>query len=371
VSEGGILRFVRDVVLEERGAAIEGAPSAPVSLFLNESHSEIPRALKDRIRDRLDTLDWHRYPDQDPARWQALLASHTGWRADGILIGNGINELLGVLVRTVLGPGERVILPVPTFSFYGLQLRLSGAEIIEVPARADMAFDVDRLVEEAQNARLVLLGSPSNPGGTRLPKEGLARLLETGALVIVDEAYVDYTEQDFVPYLGETSPLILLRSFSKAWSAASMRCGYVLAPPALRDQMAKLVLPYNISAWTLAAMEVLIEDPSWIVERIRHVQDERARLNRAITDLGAAITSTETNFVLMQAPDGDAGRLQVALESKGVLVKNLAPAVPGHLRVTIGTRQENDQFLSALSQVFDRTRANGRSGKKPPVNGSR
>lgn len=366
----GVLRFVKDVVRDEQEAATAGPLDAPVSLFLNESHSDLPQILKERIRNRLEALDWHRYPDSDPARWQAVVAGHTGWRSDGILIGNGINELLGVLIRTVISPGDRVVLPVPTFSFYGLQLRLAGADIVEVPAREDLGFDINRILEEATNARVVILGSPNNPGGVRFPEEDLDRLLQAGALVVVDEAYVDYTDQDFVPYLSDNSPLVLMRSFSKAWSAASMRCGYILTAPALRNQMAKLVLPYNISAWTLAAMEILVEDPSWISERLHYVRDERNRMNRAIDNAGLRTIPTETNFILLWAPDGDGARLQMALRSAGVLVKNLEPGVPGCLRVTIGTQEENDRFLEALSDATGHDGAGGGASRPAPVNGS-
>jgi histidinol-phosphate aminotransferase len=319
-----------------------------VKLNQNEAPEDWPEALKQSALKAFGAIPFQRYPRFDPGPWQALLARHTGWRGDGVLIGNGSNELLTLLFRAVVRPGDRVVLPVPCFSLYPLHLDVAGARLDRITAGPDYALDVDGILRAARGARLVVLASPNNPTGAVLPKDALPALLETGALIAVDEAYAEFAGQDFAPFLGEDVPLVLFRTFSKARAAAALRFGFMLGPPAICAELFKVTLPYDVSAVTLAAVEMLLDQPELLQVRIEHVRRERQRLASVLAGLGVPPVPSGANFLLFPTAPLEPGALFRRLLERGVLVRDASSACPGHLRVSVGTPEDNDAFLTAL-----------------------
>lgn len=347
-----VLRFIRPEVRRQRAYTLAAPIDAPVKLNQNEAPEDLPSELKERIQARFSKLSWQRYPAFDPTPWRDELARHAGWKADGVLIGNGSNELLTLLFRSVVRPGDRVVLPVPCFSLYPLHLDVAGAELIRVPLDPQFRFDVDRLVEASQGARLIILGSPNNPTGTALPAEAVPALLETGALLAVDEAYAEFSGQDFAPMLDDSKALVLFRTFSKAWAGASLRCGYLLGPAPFCAELGKVALPYNVSALTLAAISCLLDEPHRLKARVDCVLGEMSRVRASVEKLGMTTVPSAANFFLFATAPHAPTDLFEKLLAQGVLVRDVSSSVPGHLRVSMGTRAENDRFLKTLSRVF-------------------
>ena len=242
--------FVRSTV---RPLAAYGPPRDPaaVPLHLNESPSDVPPELKRELSAQLQAMDWSKYPITDGQRLAADIARAYGVDPAGVLVGNGSNELLQLLLFACIEPGDSVVVAAPSFALYALQARALGARVVSVPLRdgpGEFRFSVEELVRAAEGAKLVLLGSPNNPTGTTLSFEdatSLARQLP--CLLGIDEAYRDFCAQDFAPLLSRHPRLVLFRTFSKAFAAASLRAGCMLGAPALCAELRKVQLPYNLS----------------------------------------------------------------------------------------------------------------------------
>ncbi len=340
--------FVLDAVRRQKAYTLEAPPAAPVKLNQNEAAFEIGTDLKRALFARLAEIDLRRYPPFDPAPLMQQLADTDGWRADGVLVGNGSNELLTLLFRSVVGAGETVVRPDPCFSLYPLHLDVAGA--VQVPLRLslqdDFAYDVDALVRAARSAKVVLIGSPNNPTGSVLPPRAVQRLLdETNALVVVDEAYREFCGQDLAPLLAPDRPLVLLRTFSKAMGLASMRFGYLLGPPALCRELHKVALPYGVSALTQEAARFLLEHKPDLDALVARMRAERPQLAAMLRGKGRRTVEGGANFVLMSSPDPK-GEMRRLLDA-GMLVRDLSSAVPGFLRISVGTPDEH-RMLEAL-----------------------
>jgi histidinol dehydrogenase len=341
-------------VRSQKAYTLEAPSDVPVKLNQNEAEDDLPTAVKDKVLSRYRDIGFHRYAPFAPDALVQKIAARDGWRADGTLLGAGSNELLVALFRTVAGPGERVLMPTPCFSIYPLHLALCGADVERLPLSSDddYAFDVDALVRRARAAKVVLVGSPNNPTGSVLPKGAVQRLLdETNALVIVDEAYREFSpEPDAAPLLSTTSRLALLRTFSKARGMGGMRLGVLMADPGLVTEVRKVLLPYTVSTFTAAAAEIVLDEPGLIEGRAQRAIAERARVAAVLRARGRRVIEGGANFVLM-ASSRPVDEFR-ALLGHGVLVRDTSLATPGFLRVSIGSAAHNDRFLAALDAVL-------------------
>jgi histidinol-phosphate aminotransferase len=215
---------------------------------------------------------------------------------------------------------------------------------------ADVIYG-EELARAAGSAKLVLLGSPNNPTGTTLSLEDASLLAgAVPCLLGIDEAYREFCGQDFSPLLAQHPRLVLFRTFSKAFAAASLRAGCMLAAPALCAELRKVQLPYNLSASTSLITRALLARPDLVADRARRVAAERGRVGRALRELGMTVHASGANFILFEQARMPAGELHGALFRRGVLIRNVssAPGLERALRVSIGAPAANDAFLSAL-----------------------
>jgi histidinol-phosphate aminotransferase len=347
--------FVRGTV---RPLAAYGPPRDPaaVPLHLNESPTDLPDELKAELAARIAASDWSKYPITDGANLAHDLARTYGVDPSGVLVGNGSNELLQLMLFACIEPGDAVVVAAPSFSLYALQASALGARVLDVRLRGpdgSFRFPVDELIRVAREsaAKLVLLGSPNNPTGTTLSADDVARLArEAPGLLGIDEAYRDFCSQDFAPLLAGSPRLVLFRTFSKALAAASLRCGALLGAPSLCAELRKVQLPYNLSAVTCLVARALIGRPELVRERTRLVARERERVTAALRAAGCIVHPSGANFVLFEQDRRPANDLHQALFARGVLIRNVSSARDlGHaLRVSIGAPAANDAFLAAL-----------------------
>ena len=344
--------FVRETV---RPLAAYGPPRDPaaVPLHLNESPYDLPAELKVELVAQILASDWSKYPITDGARLGQALAEAYGTAPASVLVGNGSNELLQLLLFACVEPGDQVVVATPSFALYGLQARALGARVVEVPLRSgdEFRFPVRELIAAAQDAKLVLIGSPNNPTGTTLsPADAAALAAGVPCLLGIDEAYRDFCGQDFAPLLKAHTRLVLFRTFSKALAAASLRAGCMLAAPALCAELRKVQLPYNLSGVTCLVAQALIERPLLVADRARLVIDERERVARALRELAVFVHPSGANFLLFEQAQRPAGELHAALFRRGVLIRNVSssPGLGKALRVSIGAPAANDAFLAAI-----------------------
>src|SRR6185369_13194150 len=252
-----------------------------IKLNQNENPFDMPQAIKDEVMRRIANRPWSRYPDFDPIGLLEKLATFSGWCADGILAGNGSNELIEALLMTTVSPSTRVVIPTPTFTLYQLMARILGGEAVEIPLNDSLEFDVPEIKRQIidEKADIVILCSPNNPTGCVIAESDLRSLLKLSpGLIVVDEAYHEFSRSTVVPLLKEFKNLVVLRTFSKAMAAAGLRIGYLLAAPELVTQINKARLPYNLNFFSHTVAEVAVEKFELLRPLIATMISERERL---------------------------------------------------------------------------------------------
>jgi histidinol-phosphate aminotransferase len=337
------------------------APAAARKLNQNESPFDAPDDVKERVARAMLQDAWNRYPPFVPIDLLERLAARHGWVADGVLVGNGSNELIQATLAVTVGAGTPLVTPVPTFSLYRLLAAVLGGRHVPVPLTAEFRFDVDALVRAARESRagVMVVNSPNNPTGTPLPDGAAERLLaETEALIVMDEAYQDFGGPTAIPLLRDHPRLVVLRTFSKAMSLAGLRFGYALAHPAVAAEITKAKLPYNVNRVTLAAAHAALDAADALAERVRVIVESRDALYRGLSGIaGLRAFPSAANFVLIRCEARPAaevfGRL---VREHGILVRDVsAGGVPGLeecLRITVGTRDDVGAVVRALEAIF-------------------
>jgi histidinol-phosphate aminotransferase len=329
------------------------AYEAEVKLNQNENPHDFPPDLKEETFRRYRERSWSRYPDFVPEGLRERLAEFAGWHKDGVLVGNGSNELLQATLLILLNERSRVVIPAPTFTVYGLISRILGATVINVPLNPDMSYNVDGLIAQSEeaDAKLIIIGTPNNPTGTLLEEKALKRILECfSGHVLLDEAYFEFCGKTGLKYLESHPRLIITRTFSKAMGMAGLRIGYLMACPELAAQIGKAKLPYNVNQFSLTAAEVALDHAQRFRPAIAAILAERERLGTELQAIpGVRVFPTAANFFLFEvaAPPRE---VFDDLCGQGVLVRDVSsyPLLSRCLRVSIGTREENDRFLAAL-----------------------
>lgn len=329
---------------------------AGVKLDQNENPYELPQEIKEEAARRVLARPWGRYPEFVPARITAALSKFTGWPGEGILVGNGSNELILAGLSVILGPDHTIAIPQPTFTLYKLLSQVFQANTIAVPLNgADFSFDVEALVDAAAKSDVTVICSPNNPTGSLLETADLRRVLDNArGLVFLDEAYHEFSGQTAFTLLAEYRNLVVLRTFSKAMAMAGLRFGYMMAHPEIAKEIHKAKLPYNVNVFTLAVAELVLERPGVMDASIATLRKERGRLLAELRKRPQVEAfESHANFVLMRTPM-TARVLFDALYAEGVLVRDVSsyPMLDRALRVTAGTPDENTAFLTALDRAL-------------------
>ena len=329
---------------------------ADVKIDQNENPYELPMDLKQEVVDRVMRRPWGRYPEFIPSATIKILSKFTGWPEEGILVGNGSNELIQAALTVTLGPGRRLAVPQPTFTLYKLMATTLQADVHTILLDAEnLTFNVNKLLEAAHTADVVVVCSPNNPTGCLLEREALVALLKNAkGLVLVDEAYHEFSGQTALPLLPEHRNLVVLRTFSKAMSMAGLRFGYMMAHADIAREVYKSKLPYNVNIFTLAAAEIVIEKRSVLNRGIETLVRERERVFAELQNRPAVqVFPSTANFILMRTAK-PASDLFEQLYSQGVLVRDVSsyPLLERCVRISIGTPQENDKFLAALDSCI-------------------
>lgn len=351
----GPLRHIKPAVRAQRAYTL-AARRAPVKLNQNENPYDVPEGVKRRVLEQALARPWSRYPDFDPQELVAALARFSGWRPDGILAGNGSNELIEALLLVTVGEDTRVVIPEPTFTLYALLTAILGGRAVRVPLGADLEYDGEALLRARREsgAPLTIVCSPNNPTGGVLPAGDLRRLCaESDSLVVVDEAYHEFSRQSAVPLLSEHENLVVLRTFSKAMGFAGLRMGYLLASPEIVREVNKARLPYNINFFSqAAALAVLEEAPAFgeTVGRLIAMRDQLALDLAALP--GVRVFPSRANFILFELAEQDPRKVFEDLYARGVLVRDVTayPRLERCLRVSVGSEDENAAFLRALRE---------------------
>ena len=347
-----------------RGKAAYGAPQldVPVRLNTNENPHPPSRALVADVAEaaREAAAHLHRYPDRDAAALRrdlaAYLTAQTGVRVDveNVWAANGSNEILQQLLQAFGGPGRSAIGFVPSYSMHPIISDGTQTRWIEAVRAADFSLDVDAAIAAigSEHPDVVFVTSPNNPTGQSVPLTALRRLLDamTGGVLIVDEAYGEFSSQPSAVALLEEYParLIVSRTMSKAFAFAGGRLGYLVAAPAVIEAVLLVRLPYHLSALTQAAARAALRHADETLASVAALAAERDRVSASLRDMGFRVVPSDANFVLFGLFTDGAKAWEHYL-ADGVLIRDVG--IPGYLRVTIGLPAENDAFLTVSRQL--------------------
>jgi histidinol-phosphate aminotransferase len=353
------LDYIKSKVRELRPYSLR-PDRARIKLNQNENPWDASLKIKEETLRRLQDRRWSRYPEFAPERLHQRLAAHSGWISEGIVAGNGSNELILAVLMVAVGEGKRVLISEPTFALYRQVATVLGADVVSVPLTPNLDYDLCSLKSEIESSRpdVVIVCSPNNPTGCVMPRPDLVELLNTApGLVVVDEAYFEFSEQTAVALLEHHSNLIVLRTFSKAMAMAGLRIGYLLAAPELVREISKAVLPYHLNVISQTAAEVAVEMyKTELKPLISLIRMERDRLFVELGRIpGLRPIASRANFMVVRSSVAPT-RIYKELLRRDILIRDVSsyPLLLDCFRVSVGTPEENDLLIAALSEIARR-----------------
>jgi len=331
-----------------------------VRLNTNEAPDPPPPAFVDALTEAVRTIDWNRYPDRGARRLRAAIGALHGVGPEQVFAANGSNEVLQTVLLTFAGPGRTAAVWEPTYALHSHIARLTGTTVVEGERAADFALDpaeVRRVIGAARPA-VSFLCSPNNPTGIVDPRQAVEETLglvaEVDGLLVVDEAYGQFAPWSATELLGDDVPLVVSRTFSKTWSMAAARLGYLVGPAAIVAELDKVVLPYHLDAVTQLAGTLALDFVDDMDARVARLVAERGRLVARLGALDVEVWPSGANFVLFRPRSVPGREVWRRLVERSVLVRDCSswPRLGGCLRVTIGTVDEDDRFLAALEEAL-------------------
>jgi histidinol-phosphate aminotransferase len=329
---------------------------APFKLDQNESALDVPLHLRKLAVERMLQCDWNRYPDLHAETLAARIGEYENWAPAGVVVTPGSNVIIKLLTE-IAGTGQRLLTVQPNFSVYELEGQMLGAQVSRVPLRPDFGLDVSAMQRElsAGGPGLLFLPQPHAPTGFLDSEQDLRAVIEAAGddwIVVIDEAYHQYSGSDYKNLVHERGNRLSLRTFSKAWGLAGLRLGYALSSPELAQQLRKVVSPFNVGVLTQAVAEVALEHPEYVRARADEVIWERDRVLRELAEMQKLHAyPSQANFFLLKTPD--AGYTYQFLLERGLLVRrqDKQPGLEGCLRVSIGTKEQNDLLVAAVLEL--------------------
>jgi len=330
---------------------------AEVMLAANEHPSNLPREILEWLSAGLPRFAFNRYPDPLANDLRELIAEANGLERGNVLIGNGGDELIFDVLVAWGGPGRVLIDMPPTFAMYGIDALVTGTEVVEIPRTEDFAVDAEAVLERLRGAGadVVIVSNPNNPTGNLVPETTLIDILNaTDALVLVDEAYFEYSRHTMRPHMERHPNLVILRTFSKAFSLAGLRVGYLLGHQDVVKELTKVRQPYSVDAFSQWVAAKAFRERVVFQSAIREIMRNRDMLVHGLSELsGVKVFATEANFVLFRVAHASAFWRDL-LKEHSVLIRDFSrtPGLEDCLRVTVGDTQECERFLEAARAVL-------------------
>ncbi len=326
----------------------------PLRLSYNENHYGLSPSARAALASLSDSA-WM-YPDEHEEALRVDLARANGVKAEWILLGNGSSEVLQLAALAALSPSRSVVMANPTFELMAMHAAAVGAKIVKVPLTTDWAHDLPTMVKASPGAGILYICNPNNPTASITPKEVIRQAivdLSPSTMIIVDEAYAHYASNAFesmIPLVQKHENLIVLRTFSKIYGMAGLRCGFAVAQPSTIARLQKRQAANDMNLAALLAARASLKDDQYIVESRRRNASVRAATTKKLTEMGFRTIPSEANFFMV-----DLGRdlrpVRAAMRDRGILVGRPFSPMIHYLRVTIGTEPQMRRFLEALGEI--------------------
>ncbi|MCM8765561.1 MAG: histidinol-phosphate transaminase [Candidatus Omnitrophica bacterium] len=315
-----------------------------------------PKAVRAILK---SVSELHRYPESNCFYLKRKLAERFNLKEDNFIIGNGSDEIIVLVLRALIDPGDKVMIAEPTFLIYEIQANACGARVIKIPLR-NFRYDLKRMKENlTPEVKVVFIANPDNPTGTYVTEEEVKEFMENipeKTFVFFDEAYYEFasTLPDYprsLQFLNKRN-IIITRSFSKAYGLAGLRVGYGMGRADLIAYLERIREPFNVNSLAQAGALSALEDASFLKKTLETTQEGKAYLYKEFEKLGLTYLPSATNFVLVDI-GRDSERIFQQLLREGVIVRGLKPwGLDNFIRVTIGRREENEKFIKALKKVL-------------------
>ncbi|RWO19481.1 histidinol-phosphate transaminase [Mesorhizobium sp.] len=295
------------------------------------------------------------YPEDDNLSLREAASEAYGLSKNQVIAGNGSSELLGLIYRAFLAPGDRVAMLSPGFSFNRKLAMLQGAEFLEIASSEAHSLPIEKLLfGPAKDAKFILLANPNNPTGTFVPVAEIERLVELAdRLIVLDEAYVDFAPDHALRLVNKHPNLLILRTFSKSYAAAGVRVGFGFGHPEIIGRLRNIQNVFNMNVIGQAVGKSILAHRHAYEENHKHIKHERQRVTLALLQLGFSVTPSHANFLLARVPAGQEGPCwQAALKEQKILIASFPDRyLKNCIRVSIGTKEQMDKFLAAAKHI--------------------
>lgn len=329
--------------IDERFQDFEGydrdEENCTIKLDKNESPFDLPDDMKNDIFEELKKIPLNRYPPLHKKGLKKKIASHIGYSEEYVMVGNGSDALLPLVFE--LFDSDRVVINSPTFSMYSFYARRNGSKVVDIPLDED--FEIGDVSDGIRKPGIICICSPNSPTGNLQPRDKIIDILETGNLVVLDEAYIEFSKKSYLDLIEEYDNLIVLRTLSKAFGLAGLRLGYAVASPERIDHLNRIRSPFNTDVLSTEIAKKVFDAPEIVEKNIDKIVNERERIIDAFESYAYP---SDANFVLLDLDAYD------YLRKKDISVRKMKGRLEGMIRVTVGKKNENDMLIEALQDFL-------------------
>jgi histidinol-phosphate aminotransferase len=330
----------------------------PESEIIKLDANENPYGCSPRVRQALAEYRYlNIYPDSNQTELREHLSQYVGLSTEYLVAGNGSDELIDLLLRMLLAPGDEVIINVPTFDMYRFCTEVCCGKPVNVMRKPDYTVDVAAIKSAVTpRTRIIFVTSPNNPTGTIISEDDILELVKLGLPLVVDEAYYEFNCQTVAHLVPRYPNLMVLRTFSKWAGIAGLRIGYGIFSPAVTDILVKIKPPYSINMAASVAAQESIKDSAYLLGTVRKMIEERGRLFNKLSDLNfLKPVPSHANFILCEVTRGNAGFIQDELEKQGILVRYYnTPLLRNFIRISAGKPEQTDRIICALEKLGEK-----------------
>ncbi|MFH7026456.1 MAG: histidinol-phosphate transaminase [Heteroscytonema crispum UTEX LB 1556] len=338
--------------IDAMAAYVPGEQPKPGSQIIKLNSNENPYPPSPAVLEVLRNFngEWlRRYPNPFGEEFRQAASKALGVPSNWIIVGNGSDELLNVVMRACVEPGRKVVYPTPTYVLYYTLTQMQSAEIVEISYREDYRLPLEELI--AANGAVTFIATPNSPSGHAVPIEELRKLAtKVSGVLVIDEAYVDFAQENALELVKEFENVIVIRTLSKGYSLAGVRLGFAIANPRLLSGLYKVKDSYNVDAIACAVGAAAMSDQVYKNACAERVKISRSKLAANLKQLGFRVWDSQANFLLVQPPKGNAEYLYQKLKEQGILVRYFKqPKLDDKLRITVGTDEQNQTLVEALT----------------------
>ncbi|MCC7572730.1 MAG: histidinol-phosphate transaminase [Candidatus Methanofastidiosum sp.] len=302
------------------------------------------------LHDNILSMPLNRYPEVTNSNTRKKIAEYIGFEKENVLVGNGSDEIIDTIGKAFISPLDKVLIPSPTFSLYASTTKIYSGLPIIIPLNPDFTLSVEKIISEAKNAKMAIICSPNNPTGIAYPDEEIKTILDTGVLVILDEAYAEFSGHSGLNLVNNYDNLIVMKTFSKAFGLAGFRTGYCVASETLIESMSKVMLPYNLNLISMKVVELAIQHEDFMKDSVKKIKENRKYLYGAMQEIkGINSIQSNANFILFETENPR--MIYEELLKRGILIRYFEGK--NYMRVSVGTYEQCVKFISYLREILN------------------